>query len=91
MFEISMGAILALIVLFLFPSLLIAASYLFGFAFFSLLGGGLTYYLASWLGVITQNAFWLGAIIGFLTGAFATHYLTRLRHGRRMQDRVALR
>ena len=91
MFEISMGAILALILVSLFPSLLVFASYLLGFAFFSLISGGLTYYLASWLGVIAQNAFWIGAVIGFLTGAFLTHYLSRLRNGHRIADRAALR
>ena len=88
MFEISMGAILALILLFLFPSLLIAASYIIGFAVLSLIGGGLTYVLASSLGVISQNAFWLGAIIGFLTGAFSIHSLTRRRNEPRIHDRV---
>lgn len=91
MFEISIVAFLALILLFLFPSLLIAALYLLGFTVFSVATGGLTYYLASWMGVIAQNAFWIGAIIGFLTGAFATHYVSRLRNGHRIPDRVAVR
>ena len=91
MFEISIGAFLALILLFLFPSLLIATLYMLGFTVFSAISGSLTYFLASWLGVIAQNAFWIGAIIGFLTGAFATHYLSRLRNGHRISDRMALR
>lgn len=91
MFEISIGAFLALILMTLFPSVLMATLYLLGFTVFSVVTGGLTYYLASWLGVITQNAFWIGAIIGLLTGAFATHYASRLRNGRRIPDRVALR
>lgn len=91
MFEISMGAIFALILVLLFPSLLIAGLYMLGFAFFSLISGGLTYVLASWLGVITQNAFWMAAVIGCLTGAFAIHYVVRLRDGHRIQDHAALR
>ena len=91
MFEISMGAIFALILVFLFPSLLIAALYMLGFAFFSLISGGLTYYLASWLGVLTQNAFWMAAVIGCLTGAFAIHHVSRLRQGHRIHDHAALR
>ena len=91
MFEISMGAIFALILLGLFPSLRIGVFYLVGFAFLALLSGGLTYLLACRLGVITQNAFWIGSVIGLLSGAFATHYLGRLRHGRRDFDRLILR
>ena len=91
MFEISIGAFLALILLFLFPSLLVAALYMLGFAVFSAISGSLTYFLASWLGVITQNAFWIGAIIGLLIGAFATHYLSQLRNEHRIPDRAALR
>lgn len=91
MFELSMCAILALILVVLFPPLLLGALYMAGFALASLIGGGMTFYLAIWMGVISQNAFWIAAIIGFLTGAVALQNVSRRRGGRRITRRVALR
>ena len=90
MFEASMGAILAMIVLYLFPALLTPAFYALGFGFFSLFSGSVTYYFVTWVGVISQNAFWIATILGCLLGSFAICYLRRFRKNSNHINRIKL-
>jgi len=90
MFEASMGAILAMIVLYLFPALLTPAFYTLGFSFFSLISGSITYHFVTWIGVIDQNAFWIASILGCLLGSFVISRLRRLRKKHRTINRIKI-
>ena len=90
MFEASMGAILGLILLYLFPTLLTPTLYALGFSFFSLMSGSITYYLVTWVGVIAQNAFWIASILGCLLGSFVISRLRRLRKKHRTINRIKI-
>ena len=78
MFEVSIGIILAIIVLALFPSLLFAALHFIGFLVLALIGGVVVFYLATTIGVPVQNAFWVSVIAGLISGVAAMLRLTRL-------------
>ena len=90
MFEASMGAILAMILLYLFPALLTPTLYALGFSFFSLISGSITYYFVTWVGVISQNAFWIATILGCLMGSFVIYRLRRFHKERKAIDRITL-
>ena len=78
MFEISLGVILAVITLFLFPSLMVATLYVVGFSILALIGGGVVFYMATAVGVTAQNAFWLATMAGLLSGLGGIPRLARL-------------
>ncbi len=59
MFEISMGIILAVIFLFLYPSLRITVLFITGFGILALIGGGVVFYLGTTAGMPVENAIWM--------------------------------
>ena len=77
MFEISMGAILAVIFLFLYPSLLITVLYITGFGILALIGGGVVFYLGTTAGMPVENAIWMAIPFSLFGGVGG---MTRLTH-----------
>jgi hypothetical protein len=77
MFELSMGMILAIIFLFLYPSLLITVLYLTGFCILALIGGGVVSYLGTTAGMPTENAIWMAIPFSLFGGVWG---MTRLSH-----------
>ena len=77
MFEISMGAILAVIFLFLYPSLLITVLYVTGFGVLALIAGGGVFYLATVAGIPANNAIWMAIPFSLFGGVGG---MTRLTH-----------
>ena len=65
MFEISMGVILAVIFLFLYPSLRITVLFITGFGILALIGGGVVFYLGTTAGMPAQNAIWMAIPLAY--------------------------
>ncbi len=82
MFEISLGAILAVIFLFLYPSLRITVLYVTGFCILALIGGGVVFYLATAASVPAHNAVWLAMPVSLFSGVGG---MIRLTHVFRQQ------
>jgi len=87
MFEISMGAILAVIFLFLYPSLLITVLYLTGFGVLALIGGGVVFYLGTTAGMPVENAIWMAIPFGLFGGLGGMTILIHIVHERRRPAR----
>ncbi len=77
MFEISMGAILAVIFLFLYPSLLIAVVYVAGFGVLALIAGSVVFYLGTTAGMPVENAIWMAIPFSLFGGVGG---MTKLSH-----------
>ena len=77
MFEISMGAILAVIFLFVYPSLLITVLYITGFGVLALIAGGVVFYLGATAGMPVENAIWMAIPFSLIGGVVG---MTRLTH-----------
>ena len=82
MFEISLAAILAVIFLFLYPSLRITVLYVTGFCILALIGGGVVFYLATTANIPAHNAVWLAMPVSLFSGVGG---MIRLTHAFRQQ------
>ena len=91
MFELSMVAILAVIALFLYPSLVIAVLYITGFSILALIGGGVVFYLATVASLPVQSAVLLAMPISLFSGVGGMIKLTRLLRQHRGPTRYPAR
>ncbi len=89
-FEISMGMILAVIFLFLYPSLLIIVAYVTGFGILALIGGGVVFYLGTTAGMPVENAIWMAIPFSLFGGVGGmtrlTHFVSERRRPARFID-----
>ncbi len=83
MFEISMGTFLAVIVLFLFPSLLTTVLHLTGSCILALIAGGVFFSLGTTAGLPVENAIWMAipfCLFGGVGGmTILTHFVCERR------------
>ena len=68
MFEISMAAILAVIALFQYLSLVIAVLYVTGFSMLALIGGGVVFFLATAASMLAQHAIFMAMPVSLFSG-----------------------
>ena len=86
-FEISLGMILAVIFLFLYPSLLITVAYITGFGILALIGGGVVFYLGTTAGMPVENAIWMAIPFSLFGGVGGMRRLTHIIGERRRPAR----
>ncbi len=91
MFEISMGAILAAIVLYLYPSLLITVLYVTGFGVLALIAGGVVFSLATVAGIPADNAVWMAIPFSLFGGVEGMIMLTNKIREKREAARFPVR
>jgi hypothetical protein len=90
MFELSLGTMLAVIVLFLYPSLLTMVLRLTGSCILALIAGGISFSLGTTVGLPVENAIWMAIPFCLFGGAGGmtglTHFVSERRGPARFTD-----